>query len=61
MGELQEQAMPSDCSVWGEKDGRGAYNRPLNVAGELVDVEKDLPPFSEVDKLPSPERDGGRG
>jgi hypothetical protein len=43
-------AMPNDCSVWGEKDVR-AYSSPLRIAGELVLVEE-LPPFGEIDKQP---------
>jgi hypothetical protein len=47
-----KRAGASDAADFGEKDVRGAYSGPLNIAGELVDVEK-LPPFGEIDKLVS--------
>jgi hypothetical protein len=36
----------NDVGDWGEKDIRGAYSGPLNIAGERVDVDQ-LPPFGD--------------
>lgn len=43
----------NDVGQWGDKDVSGAYDGPLNIAGEQVDVEK-LPPFG------APERKSGK-
>lgn len=39
----------TDVGEFGEKDQRGTYDGPLNIAGELVDVDG-LPAVSENDK-----------
>jgi hypothetical protein len=41
----------SDISEWGEKDVRGAYDGPLNIAGEQVDLD-DTPGLSDNDTPP---------
>lgn len=42
----KDVAMPNDVGQWGDKDTRGAYAKPLTIAGEKVDVDK-LPKFGD--------------
>lgn len=39
----------SDVGEWGEKDVRGAYDGPLEIAGEKVDLDQ-TPALSENDR-----------
>lgn len=49
MGKLREKIKRlTDVGEWGEKDQRGAYASPLNIAGERVDLDS-TPPLSPVD------------
>lgn len=45
--------MPNDVGDWGEKDISGAYDGPLNIAGEQVRLE-DLPPLGDSDVASEP-------
>lgn len=45
-------AMPNDVGEWGEKDTTGAYDSPLSIAGESVNLDS-LPAFGSTEKAAS--------
>jgi hypothetical protein len=47
----REQMVLNDVGSWGDKSLVGAYDGPLNIAGELVRVEE-LPPFGDDEHQP---------
>lgn len=51
MMKRQKREPVNDVGEWGEKDQRGAYDGPLNIGGEKVDVDK-LPALCDLDHKP---------